>query len=109
FGGLAGSGYTNTDIGKVVMAAYYNAFVDLVHYMQAQQPGQQQANAPTAAQRVTVDTPLHRQADADSPIRFTLHTGALVYPTGQRNGVWMEVDDENGNRGWVSSAHVTAR
>jgi hypothetical protein len=42
-------------------------------------------------------------------IVYTLHSGALVYPTGQRNGVWMEVDDENGNRGWMSSAYATPR
>ena len=35
--------------------------------------------------------------------------GDLVYPTGQKNGVWWEVDDENGNRGWVSSAYITPR
>ena len=35
--------------------------------------------------------------------------GDLVYPTGQKNGVWWEVDDENGNRGWVSSAMISPR
>jgi hypothetical protein len=42
--------------------------------------------------------------------------GALIGTTGGgglsgggRNGVWMEVDDENGNRGWVSSAYLTDR
>ena len=37
------------------------------------------------------------------------HPGDLVYPTGQKNGVWWEVDDENGNRGWMSSAFATPR
>ena len=109
FGALEGSGYTNTDIGKVIMAAYYNAFVDLVHYMQAQAPGQQQANAPIAAQKVTRDVQLRKTPSPTSPIVYTLHDGALVYPTGDRNGVWMEVDDENGNRGWMSSAYATPR
>src|ERR1700722_8028791 len=58
FGGLAGSGYTNTTIGKVVMAAYFNAFCDLVKYMQAQAPNQAQANAPIAAQQTTTDVHL---------------------------------------------------
>jgi curli biogenesis system outer membrane secretion channel CsgG len=109
FGGLAGSGYTDTDIGKVIMAAYYNSFVDLIHYMQAQQPGQQQANAPIAAQRTTTDVHLRTDPSTSAASRYTVHTGALVYPTGKRDGIWMEVDDENGNRGWMSSAYATPR
>lgn len=27
----------------------------------------------------------------------------MVYPTGNRSGLMWEVDDEHGNRGWVSS------
>jgi hypothetical protein len=109
FGALAGSGYTNTDIGKVIMAAYFNAFTDLIHYMQAQTPGQQQANAPIASQRTTAAVQLRAGPSTSSAITYTLHAGASVYPTGQRNGVWMEVDDENGNRGWMSSAFATPR
>lgn len=109
FGALAGSGYTNTDIGKIIMAAYFNSFVDLVHYMQQQQPGQAQENAPIAAQRVMRDVQLRKLPSATAAIVYTLHSGALVYPTGARNGVWMEVDDENGNRGWMSSAFATPR
>jgi curli biogenesis system outer membrane secretion channel CsgG len=109
FGGLEGSGYTNTDIGKVIMQAYFNGFVDLVHYMQNQQPGAQQANAPLAAQRATTEVQLREGPSTSARIRYTVHSGSLVYPTGQRNGVWMEVDDENGNRGWMSSAYATPR
>jgi len=32
-----------------------------------------------------------------------------VFPTGQKNGVWWEVDDENGNRGWMSSTTISPR
>lgn len=109
FGGLAGSGYSDTDIGKVVMAAYFNSFVDLVHYLQTQQPGAQQANAPIASQRTTTEVQLREGPSTSARIRYTVHAGASVYPTGQRNGVWMEVDDENGNRGWMSSAYATPR
>ncbi|HWA63163.1 MAG TPA: SH3 domain-containing protein [Caulobacteraceae bacterium] len=109
FGGLGGSGYTNTDIGKLIMQAYFVAFIDLVHYMQTQAPGQASANAPIAAERTTVDVQLRDGPSLNARIRWTVHAGALVYPTGQRNGVWMEVDDENGNRGWMSSAYATPR
>ena len=109
FGAVAAGGYTNTDIGKVIMAAYFNAFVDLVHYMQTQQPGGAQENAPIAAQKVTRDVQLRKDPSTSSRIVYTLHSGALIYPTGSRNGIWMEVDDENGNRGWMSSAYATPR
>ncbi len=109
FGALAGSGYTSTDIGKVIMAAYFNAFTDMIEYMQAQAPGQASANAPIAAQKTTTQVQLRGEPAISARIVYTLHAGALVYPTGQRNGVWMEVDDENGNRGWMSSAYATPR
>ena len=106
FGGLEGSSYTNTDIGKVVMAAYFNAFVDLVHYMQQQQPGGQAANAPIASQRATQPMNVYSGPSATSRVVFNLQPGAQIYPTGQRNGVWMEIDDANGNRGWVNSTQL---
>lgn len=109
WGALAGSGYSDTDIGKVISAAYFNAFVDLVHYMQGQQPGQQAASAPAASQRTTAPLKVHAQPSAASPVVYNLAAGASVYPTGQRNGVWMEIDDENGNRGWVPSTMTTSR
>jgi hypothetical protein len=109
FGALAGGGYSDTDIGKVITAAYFNAFVDLVHYMQTQQPGQQAADAPIAAQRTTTVVKVHATASPAAKVVYTLQPGAAVYPTGQRNGIWMEIDDENGNRGWMSSALATAR
>lgn len=109
FGALAGGGYSDTDIGKVITAAYFNAFVDLVHYMQTQQPGRTAAEAPIASQRTTTVVRAHVTPAATAKVVYTLQQGASVFPTGQRNGVWMEVDDENGNRGWISSALVTAR
>jgi hypothetical protein len=28
----------------------------------------------------------------------------MLYPTGNKDGLWWEVSDELGNKGWVSSA-----
>jgi len=109
FGALGGGGYSNTDIGKVIAAAYFNAFVDLVHYMQGQQPGQASANAPAAAQHVTTTVRARATPSATGRVAYTLQAGTQIYPTGQRSGVWMEVDDENGNRGWIPSTLATGR
>ena len=78
--------------------------------MQTQQPG---ADAAERADRRAGGAPRGAAAQVSvrstAPIVYTLHSGALVYPTGERNGIWMEVDDENGNRGWMSSAYSTPR
>jgi hypothetical protein len=31
-----------------------------------------------------------------------LSPGMILYPTGVTDGVWVEVQDEVGNKGWVS-------
>ena len=107
--GVIGGGYSNTDIGKVVAAAYFNAFVDLVDHMQGTQPGAAQAAAPIQAYTVKMSIPMLEGADVKAHKVRDFSNGDLVYPTGKTNGVWWEVDDENGNRGWISSAHITPR
>jgi curli biogenesis system outer membrane secretion channel CsgG len=112
FAALAGGGYSNTDIGKVITAAYFNAFIDLVRYMQssaAPEAGSASTNAGIQAYSVKEPVVLREQPSPRSSSVRNFAPGDLVYPTGQRNGVWWEVDDENGNRGWVSSAAISPR
>jgi curli biogenesis system outer membrane secretion channel CsgG len=111
FAAAAGGGYSNTDQGKVISAAYFNAFVDLISYLQRGAPTGQQASqaAGIQAYRVTQTAQLRATASPKAAQVRDFHSGDLVYPTGQKNGVWWEVDDENGNRGWVSSALITPR
>ncbi len=104
-----GGGYSNTDIGKVISAAYLNAFVDLIGHMQGVAPGDAQAAAPIQAYNVKDAMVMRGGPSPTAKSVRSLNTGDLVYPTGQKNGVWWEVDDENGNRGWVSSAHISPR
>lgn len=115
WGGLlaaAGGGYGDTEIGKIISAAYFNAFVDLVQYLQAggvATTEEAKANAGLPAQVTTTNVQLREAPSTSARVVYTLKQGVLVYPTGARNGVWMEVDDENGNRGWMSSAFATPR
>ncbi|MDB5447683.1 MAG: hypothetical protein JWQ97_3000, partial [Phenylobacterium sp.] len=109
FVAAAGGGYSNTEIGKVVTAAYFNAFVDLVSYLQHSAPTGQQVSQAAGTQAYSVkQTVVMRKGPAPKavPVR-NFQVGDLVFPTGQRNGIWWEVDDENGNRGWVSSAMIS--
>ncbi len=112
FLGAAGGGYADTEIGKVISAAYFNAFIDLINYMQAGQVAtgaQASANAGIQAYTVNQALVLRKAASPQAAQVRSFAPGDLVYPTGQKNGIWWEVDDENGNRGWVSSAFITPR
>jgi hypothetical protein len=112
FGGLIGGvagGYSNTDIGQIIAAAYLNAYVDLVSHMQGMVPGQAQAAAPIQTYVMKQNFAMRASASATSKIVRTFQAGDSVFPTGQKNGVWWEVDDETGNRGWVSSVMITAK
>ena len=104
-----GGGYSNTEIGRVVAAAYLNAFVDLIGHMQGEAPGTAQAAAPIQAYTVTDPIVLRSGPAPSTKLVRDFKPGDLVYPTGQKNGIWWEVDDENGNRGWVTSTHISPR
>lgn len=110
FAAAAGGGYANTDIGKVITAAYFNAFVDLIHYLQTNAPtGEQASAASIQAYSVKQALVLRKTASPQAAQVRTFTANDLVYPTGQKNGIWWEVDDENGNRGWVTSTMISPR
>ncbi|WP_141653049.1 CsgG/HfaB family protein [Phenylobacterium immobile] len=111
FGAAAGGGYSNTEIGKVITAAYFNAFIDLVGYLQRNAPTGAEAsqNAGIQAYKATQIVVMRASPAPTAKQVRTFNPGDAVYPTGQRNGIWWEADDENGNRGWVSSALISPR
>ncbi|WP_282271057.1 CsgG/HfaB family protein [Stenotrophomonas sp. PS02298] len=101
--GAAGvGGYANTEIGQVITMAYLQAYTDII----AQLGGlPDNASAANAQQAVTVTRAGRLLANArgtGAPVR-TLEAGMMLYPTGTKEGVMWEVEDELGNRGWVSS------
>jgi hypothetical protein len=36
----------------------------------------------------------------------TLEKGDIVYPTGAKEDLWWEVEDENGNVGWIENPNL---
>ena len=96
---------------KGQLAVSLPGFVDLVGYLQNSAPTGAEASANAGIQAYTVKSALVlRKTPAPSaPAVRSFAAGDLVYPTGQKNGIWWEVDDETGNRGWVSSAFITPR
>lgn len=102
FGAAGVGGYANTEIGQVITMAYLQAYTDIV----AQLGGlTDNAAASNAQQAVTVTRPgrlLANSKGTGAPVR-TLDPGMMLYPTGVKEGVMWEVEDEMGNKGWVSS------
>lgn len=101
--GAAGvGGYANTELGQVIALAYLQAYTDLV----AQLGGlPDNASAANAQQAVTVTKParLFKGPDGKGVVR-ELEVGMMLYPTGTKDGMMWEVEDELGNKGWVSSS-----
>jgi len=101
-GALGISNYQNTEIGQVVTLAYIDAYTKLVNDL-----GGLSANASASApsQSVTMLKPghLYSKPSPKSRVVRTLAVGMMLYPTGEKDGIWWEVKDELGNQGWVSS------
>lgn len=102
FGGVGATGYANTEIGQVVTLAYLQAYTDLVGQLGGL-PGN--ASAANVQQAVTMSKPgrLFANANGKGAVVRSLDVGMMLYPTGARQGVMWEVEDELGNKGWVSS------
>lgn len=100
WGGLGGGGYENTDVGKVVGLAFLDAYRQLVTQM-----GGIDANEVAAAPRQAFVTrgrvEMRRSPSTSSSIVRTLDDGMMVYPLGAKEDMWWEVEDENGNAGWI--------
>lgn len=106
FGGAGVTGYTNTEIGQVVTLAYIDAYTKLVDQMGGLPAASGIASSQASPQQaVTMTRPgrLYESPALNAHVVRTLSTGMMLYPSGNKDGVWWEVSDELGNRGWVSS------
>jgi curli biogenesis system outer membrane secretion channel CsgG len=102
FAALGASGYDNTEVGQVITMAYLEAYNKLVDQMGGVAP----AGAAGPAQQAVVMTragTMYSQPTTTSPEVRPLDEGMFLYPTGNRDGLMWEVQDELGNMGWVSS------
>lgn len=107
FGGGAaaavGGGYDNTDVGRIVTLAFIQAYSKMVTELGLVQPGAVGTAEAAPKKTFTTQGPVAMRATASAAGKAirTLPVGAIVYPTGQQNGLWWEVADENDNVGWV--------
>jgi len=96
------SGYANTEIGQVVAMAYLDAYIKMVNDVKNATPD---AKADNVAQAVTMAKPgkMYTDSNLKSAVVRDLDPGMMLYPTGDKVGVWWKVTDELGNAGWVVS------
>lgn len=100
-GGAGLSGYANTEIGQVITMAYLQAYTQLVGELGGLS-GNASAQSPQQALEVKKPGRLLASASGKGSVR-DLDQGMLLYPTGNKSGTMLEVEDELGNKGWVSS------
>ncbi len=83
--------------------AYLDAYTKLVSELGGLPSDASAANSRQSG-TMRVASRMSAKADGKGKTIRSLEPGMLVYPTGDRIGLMWEVDDEHGNRGWVSSA-----
>lgn len=106
--GAVGGGYDNTDIGRIVTLAFIQAYAKMVNELGLVQPGAVGTAEASPAKTFTTQGPTQLRATALATGRIvrTLPYGSIVYPTGNKKGLWWEVADENDNVGWVMNSKL---
>ena len=106
--GAVGGGYDNTDIGRIVTLAFIQAYTKLVNELGLVQPGAEGTAEAAPAKTFIAQGPVAMRATAapGGKALRTLPPGAVVYPTGRKDGLFWEVADENDNVGWVLNTRL---
>jgi len=101
--GAVGGGYDNTDIGKIVTMSFIQAYSKMVTSLGLIQPGSTGTAEATPTKTYSPIGPvvMRKTAAPTGAVIRSLQPGSIVYPTGNKNGLWWEVADENDNVGWV--------
>ncbi|MBL8549644.1 MAG: hypothetical protein JNJ73_06645 [Hyphomonadaceae bacterium] len=104
-GGLGGGAYADTEVGRVVSMAFIDAYTQLVNQLGgvSDTPA---ADAAPRAYRTTTRTNLRSGPSTSSRVVRTLPAGAMIYPSGEREGMWWAATDENDNRGWIQNSNL---
>lgn len=104
-GGAGASGYADSEIGQVIALAYLDAFNKLVSDL----GGLEAAAGGQQAERAVVMKNAGRMfagPAVSAKVVKPLDGGAMLYPTGNKQGGFWEVTDELGTKGWVSEVAI---
>lgn len=108
WGGVGGGAYENTDVGKVVGLAFLDAYRQLVEQMGGMNANEQ-ASAPRQSFVANASVEMKRSPSNSSSTVRKLEPGMMVYPLGGKEDMWWEVEDENGNVGWVPNDQLSPK
>jgi hypothetical protein len=97
----AGGGYEDTELGKVIGLSFLDAYRQLVGQMGGLAENASAAAPRRAFQVRAASAEMRRSPAASSTLIRSLQRGQMVYPLEGREGMWWEVEDENGNTGWM--------
>lgn len=108
FGDAGGiGGYGSSKDGKMLSTAFIQAFNGVVAQgsalvsAKAATPAAAPVVAAAASYTTAVDTKLFAEAGKPAAVR-SLRAGTTLFPTGKRDGLFVEVKDNFGTTGWVS-------
>lgn len=104
FAGTA-STYYRDGAGRVLAAAYIQAYADMVRFAQSRPSAE--AASPPGAVKLRQNADLRSAPSPEAPARQLL-ADQQVFPTGKRDGIWWEVDDASGHRGWIIATALAA-
>lgn len=96
------AGYQSSKNGKMLTEAYILAFNEIVAQRNILQAAPAAAAPEPAKARTAVDTVMRTSPAEDGETVRTLRAGSELSPTGERSGLFIEVTDNYGTRGWVS-------
>jgi len=103
----AGGGYGASKDGQMLAGAFVLAFNNVIAQQavlasaKAARPAAATAIATAPGYTTAVDSKLYADAARSSVVR-TLRAGTTLIPTGSREGLFVEVSDAYGTKGWVS-------
>lgn len=106
--GANAAGYGRSKEGKMLVEAFVLAFNQIAAQQQTIvamprfQPAAAVTTDTTPSAATAVDTVLRATASAEAAEIRTLRAGTVLNPTGQREGLFIEVEDNFGTRGWVT-------
>lgn len=102
FAAAGASGYQNSEIGQVIALAYLDAYKKMVSQLGGLGNNASANNVEQAVEMKRAGR-MYAKADPKSAVVRDVEVGMMLYPTGSKEGALWEVEDELGNRGWVSS------
>lgn len=101
-GAASSAGYQSSKDGKMLTEAFVLAFNNLVEQRASIETAPSAGGPAMADAKVAVDTEMRATPSANGAIVRSLRAGTELSPTGERNGLFIEVSDSYGTKGWVS-------